>query len=1180
MPVSCELKLDNSLDMSPTKLNLKGFSFQALFTAEGLRELDQAFLAYLSSERAELAESLRVYRNGSELSPTEISELLIQCGPILEAFIADLFRIEGEVAKLQACTLEDDPVFAFKKYFVLREAKRNLKKDFSNLKFSDLDQWITNALKENRLNDEDRELAVSELGQRLLAGSDSQQDAIEKLVQWCVLAMTTEEGRQAVRGWVSFHLPKRLDYANLVEVEPVPGDSLGRLQAPPKDFRYRDGFKLTDARMSAREVLDEIHYCVYCHKNDGDFCSKGFPVKKQNPEMGLKISPVGETLTGCPLEEKISEMHVLKKTGFGVAALAVVMIDNPMCPATGHRICNDCMKACIYQKQEPVNIPETETRILTDVLELPWGVEIYDLLTRWNPLRQTQFTLQPYNGLKVLVMGMGPAGFTLAHHLLMEGFAVVGVDGLKIEPSVQDVLASPIYAFDDLKESLDDRIMTGFGGVAEYGITVRWDKNFLKLIYISLLRQPYFQVFGSVRFGGTITIENAWELGFDHLALAVGAGLPRELRIPNSLAPGMRQANDFLMALQLTGAAKESSLANLQVRLPAVVIGGGLTGIDTATEVQAYYITQVEKTLYRYEVLLKTFGESYVREQFTGQELEILDEFLTHGSAVHAERRRAEDANCAPNFIALLRKWGGVTVAYRRSIQESPAYKRNHEEVVKALEEGIYYAEGLEPAAVVLDEYGWVKALTCRWRVMNEDGEWLLTDEEQSLPARSIFVATGAQPNIAYEFENRGTFVRDGWEYQRHRLVDGKLEALKGPGHVKKDDFGVFTSYEKDHQRVSFLGDTHPIFHGSVVKAIASGKRAYPRIVASLEDKKQQGNVEEYQAFRSNMDYLFRSKIISVDRHNEKMVKLTVQAPMAARNFKPGQFYRLQNYEMTAPLIDNTRLQTEALAILGVRDEKEPDHLSFMVLEEGASSRLVSRFKPGDLMSVMGPTGARTKIPKVGSQTAIIVGGALAIARLLSLGPSLREQGNRVVFLGIFNDVNDIYSRDEIEAATDAVIWITHKDSPMTLEREQDRSYHGSLVSVLEEHAENDVSLRMSDVNRVVVVGTSDLIRMMRNAKDTTLKNLFANNVTYEAAVYGPMQCMLKGVCAQCLQWQIDPATGERSKAVYACSWQHQPMEKIDIGNIDERLGQNRTQEVLSNLWLDYLFSEHQNDTF
>ena len=61
-------------------------------------------------------------------------------------------------------------------------------------------------------------------------------------------------------------------------------------------------------------------------------------------------------------------MHVLRKDGDAIGALALVIIDNPMCPGTGHRICNDCMKACIFQKQEPVNIPQIETGVLTDVL--------------------------------------------------------------------------------------------------------------------------------------------------------------------------------------------------------------------------------------------------------------------------------------------------------------------------------------------------------------------------------------------------------------------------------------------------------------------------------------------------------------------------------------------------------------------------------------------------------------------------------------------------------------------------------------------------------------------------------------------------------------------------------------------------------------------------------------------
>ena len=110
-------------------------------------------------------------------------------------------------------------------------------------------------------------------------------------------------------------------------------------------------------------------------------------------------------------------------------------------------------------------------------------------------------------------------------------------------------------------EPLDERILQGFGGVAEYGITVRWDKNFLKLIYTVLARRDNFRLYGGVRFGGTLTVEEAWNLGFDHIALAQGAGKPTLPKVENNLVRGVRTASDFLMGLQLTGAAKKSSLA-------------------------------------------------------------------------------------------------------------------------------------------------------------------------------------------------------------------------------------------------------------------------------------------------------------------------------------------------------------------------------------------------------------------------------------------------------------------------------------------------------------------------------------------------------------------------------------------------------------------------------------------
>ena len=68
-------------------------------------------------------------------------------------------------------------------------------------------------------------------------------------------------------------------------------------------------------------------------------------------------------LAGCPLEERIPEFQMLKSRGEPLAALAMICVDNPMVAATGHRICNDCMKSCIYQKQDPVNIRITSYNV-------------------------------------------------------------------------------------------------------------------------------------------------------------------------------------------------------------------------------------------------------------------------------------------------------------------------------------------------------------------------------------------------------------------------------------------------------------------------------------------------------------------------------------------------------------------------------------------------------------------------------------------------------------------------------------------------------------------------------------------------------------------------------------------------------------------------------------------------
>ncbi len=1153
-----------------------GLGFADLFQIHGLRRLDELFLSRVAADDTALHAGLLSYRAPStSLTPLEQSELLLACAPYLEDFIAELFDIEQELETSQARTLSHNVVSAFKKLFVQRRARRRLKEDPPET-FTELDSWLSSALASSQFNGMDRERAVASLAEQWLKDPEVNAEAIEKLTRWCIRAINDKDGRATVSGWMSFKFPQPLDYPHLVRTQRTLNDPLQRLEGPPDQRHKRDGFKLTDSRMSARAVQDQVNYCIYCHDHDGDFCSKGFPEKKAEPERGLKINPLGVALTGCPLEEKISEMHTLKRDGHTIAALAMAMVDNPMVPATGHRICNDCMKGCIYQKQDPVDIPQIETRCLTDVLELPWGVEIYDLLTRWNPLRRQQYLAKPYNGRKVLIAGMGPAGFTLAHHLTMEGCAVVGIDGLKIEPLPQGLVQKPVRDYSTLEESLDTRIMTGFGGVAEYGITVRWDKNFLKLIYLSLLRRPLFQVFGGVRLGGTLTLDDAWRLGFDHVSIATGAGLPKVVPMENSLARGMRQANDFLMALQLTGAAKSTSLTNLQVRMPAVVIGGGLTGIDTATEVQVYYIAQIEKTLARYEILARAFGEARIRSQLDEESLGILEEFLEHGRAVRTERTRASAASEAPNFLPLLRTWGGVTVVYRQTMHQSPAYIRNHEEISKALEEGIFYAEGLEPVRAVLDRFKHVEALVCRRRVRDEQGKWTATNEEVTLPACAIFVAAGATPNTIYEREHPETFAMQGDHFQPYQEQDHSLHQVEHTAHCKEAVFGPFTSYAKNDHRVSFIGDTHPVFHGSVVKAIASALRSYPHIMAKLPP--DSARLDDHPAFHSQMRDLLQPRVMRVHRHSPSVVELQVRAPLAARNLRPGQFFRLQNFESLSPVIEGSRLQTETMALTGVTHETDPDCVSLMVLEVGASSRLCATLRIGQPIVLMGPTGKPTEIPQ--GETILVAGGRRGAAVMLTLGPALRRAGNRVIYFAGFRTADELYLQERLQEAADVVVWCTAGGPPITPRRPQDRTMTGDFIDIVKRYADGELeptgqapAFSLNKIDRLLAIGSERLLRMVQEARTGRLSSYFCNNVRTIGSVGSPMQCMLQGVCAQCLQWQLDPATGKRTRAVFSCAGQDQPLDWVDLDNLDARLAQNRLPEHLTNLWLDYLFA-------
>ena len=1141
--------------------------FADLYGRDGLVRLDGRFVDFLKAQSPELHNRLMTARAAPEqLEGKPESDLIVELAPVLEEFIAELFGIAHEVGSLRSRHEALAPLYSVKRLFVQRRAAKKYGPDQA----AGFDGQALRDELEGRLGGELTELRFAEHVDAWMKAEAEYAAALDLAARYAAWATHTPQGQALHKAGILFKLPHKVDPHHLVPVETEVVEGVTMLKLPRAHRRARDGFALTDPGTDLTGALDHANYCIWCHNQGKDSCSKGLREKSGE----FKKSAFGVPLAGCPLDEKISEMNLVEAGGHTIGALGIVVIDNPMCAATGHRICNDCMKACIYQKQEPVDIPQVETRVLKDVLALPWGFEIYALLTRWNPLNLRRPLPKPATGRKVLIVGLGPAGFTLAHHLMNDGHTVMAIDGLKIEPldaAISGVDAGgartpfrPIRDAAELREPLDSRVMAGFGGVAEYGITVRWDKNFLKLIRLLLERRGEFAMFGGVRFGGTLTIDSAFALGFDHIALCAGAGRPTIVPMKNGLAAGVRQASDFLMALQLTGAAKTDSLANLQVRLPVVVIGGGLTAIDTATEALAYYPLQVEKFLSRYETLVEERGEAAIRAGWTTQEADTATEFLEHARAIRAERAQAAREGRKPQLADLLRQWGGATIVYRRRMIDSPSYTLNHEEVAKALEEGIGFSERLTPEEVLLDGFGSARALRLSSQAA-ADTDPGAPPLEVVLPARTILVAAGTQPNTVL-----------GREEPQHVAIDGKyFQAFDEGGQkvspertTKPSAAHVLMSVRPDGRSISFFGDLHPSFAGNVVKAMASAKQGYPVVSRMLE--RQPPSAVAPAALMTRLDDELRPIVHAINRLTPTIVEVVVRAPMAARAFAPGQFYRLQNYETLSRSADGTRLAKEGLALTGAAVDREHGLLSTIVLEMGGSSDLCAQLAPGEPVVLMGPTGTPTETPS--GETVLLIGGGLGNAVLFSIGQALRANGSRVIYFAGYKRAIDRYKVEEIERAGDVIVWCCDEAPGFRPDRPQDKAFTGNIVAALDAYGSGALggpaAIPLGEVDRVVAIGSDGMMAAVKRARVGILAQHLKPGHKAIASINSPMQCMMKEICAQCLQVHRDPATGVES-VVFSCFNQDQDLDRVDFDNLRARLAQNGVQEKLTRLWVD-----------
>ena len=224
----------------------------------------------------------------------------------------------------------------------------------------------------------------------------------------------------------------------------------------------------------------------------------------------------------------------------------------------------------------------------------------------------------------------------------------------------------------------------------------------------------------------------------------------------------------------------------------------------------------------------------------------------------------------------------------------------------------------------------------------------------------------------------------------------------------------------------------------------------------------------------------------------------------------------------------------------------------------------------------MGPTGTPTEITE--NETVLLAGGGLGNAVLFSIARALRARNNKVIYFAGYKNGADLYKREEIEKATDQVIWSTDFGDEISPQRAQDAHFRGNIVQAMIAYGEGRLggqTVALKDVDRIIAIGSDRMMNGVREARHTTLKSLLKEDHVAIGSINSPMQCMMKEVCAQCLQRHVNPHTGEEFW-VFSCFNQDQHLDFVDFKNLNERLRANSIQEKLTNLWLDRIFGKQE----
>ena len=291
--------------------------------------------------------------------------------------------------------------------------------------------------------------------------------------------------------------------------------AISRVKMPELDAEYRATKRLEEVNtgLTLEMAIRESRRCLDCANPS---CVKGCPVNIQIPDF-IKNIERGHVLDAA---------KVLKQTS------ALPAVCGRVCPQE-----KQCESQCIHLKMNSSSV----------------AIGYLERFAADYERESGQVSLpekQPTNGIKVAVVGSGPAGLSFAGDMVKRGFEV--------------------YVFEALHE---------IGGVLKYGIPEFRLPNHIVDVEIDNLRHEGVHFITDTIVGKTITIEELEEKSFKGIFIGSGAGLPNFMGIPGENLINVMSSNEYLTRVNLMDAANPDSDTPLNIGKKVIVVGGGNTAM-------------------------------------------------------------------------------------------------------------------------------------------------------------------------------------------------------------------------------------------------------------------------------------------------------------------------------------------------------------------------------------------------------------------------------------------------------------------------------------------------------------------------------------------------------------------------------------------------------------------------